>query len=86
MCKTTRDYQNTHLTETGTAGDLQDDRIDSEFSFYACSTGACPAGPGETIVEDCACLESFPEAMVMMQAMRLGARDLLCTTDTPVPF
>lgn len=86
MCKTTRSYQNTHLTETGTAGDLQETRIDTEFAFHACSTGSCPAGPGETIVKDCACVDEFPEAMVMMQAVRLGARDLICTTDTPVPF
>lgn len=86
MCKVTRDYQNTHLTETGNAGDLQADRIDTEFTFHACSTGSCPVGPGETIVQDCACLDAFPEAMVMMQATRLGARDLICTTGAPVPY
>lgn len=86
MCKTTRSYQNTHLTADGNAGDLQTDRIDTEFAFHACSSGVCPAGPGESVVTDCACLNAFPEAMVMMQAVRLGARDLICTTDTPVPF
>ncbi|MEL6277286.1 MAG: hypothetical protein AAFY22_09390 [Pseudomonadota bacterium] len=86
MCKVTRAYQNTHLTATGTAGDLQDNRIDTEFTFHACSAGVCPAGPGETVVEDCGCLDNFPEAMVMMQAIRLGSRDLICTTDTPVPY
>ncbi len=86
MCKVSRAYQNTHLTETGVAGDLQDNPVDTEFTFHACPTGACPIGPGETIVQDCACLNSFPEAMVMMQATRLGARDLICTTDTPVPY
>jgi len=86
MCKTTRSYQNAHVTETGTAGDLQENRIDTEFAFHACSAGVCPVGPGETVVQDCGCLNSFPEAMVMMQATRLGARDMICTTDTPVPF
>lgn len=86
MCKTTRAYQNTHLTETTTAGSYQADPIDAEFAFHACPTGNCPVGPGETIVKDCSCINEFPEAMVMMQATRLAARDLICTTDTPVPF
>ncbi len=81
-----RSFLNTQLTATGVAGDLQDNPVDTEFTFYACPTGACPVGPGEAIVQDCACLNSFPEAMVMMQATRLGARDLICTTDTPVPY
>jgi hypothetical protein len=86
MCKTTRDYQNTHLTERATAGTLQANPVDTEFQFHACSTGSCPVGPGERVVTDCSCIDSFPEAMVMMQATRLAVRDLICTTDTPVPF
>jgi hypothetical protein len=86
MCKTTRDYQNTHLTERATAGSYQSNPVDKEFQFHACSTGSCPVGPGERVVTDCSCIDSFPEAMVMMQATRLAARDLICTTDTPVPF
>ncbi|MEM6415485.1 MAG: hypothetical protein AAF720_12605 [Pseudomonadota bacterium] len=86
VCKTTRAYQNRHVTLTGTAGDLQTDRTDVEFAFHACSAGVCPAGPGETVVTPCGCVDSFPEAMVMMQAVRLGARDLICTTGTPQPF
>ncbi len=86
VCKTTRAYQNSHVTTTGTAGDLQTDRNDLEFAFHACSAGVCPTGPGETVVTPCGCVDSFPEAMVMMQAVRLGARDLICTTGTPQPF
>ena len=50
-------------------------------SFYhACgSDNACPTGPGEEIVSACGCLDDFPEAVVMMQTVRLGGADLVCT-------
>ena len=37
------------------------------------------AGPGEEIVSACGCLDDFPEAVVMMQTVRLGGADLVCT-------
>ena len=86
VCKTTRSYQNSHVTTSGTAGDHQVDRNDLEFAFHACSAGVCPAGPGETVVTPCGCVDTLQDALVMMQAVRLGARDLICTTGTPQPF
>ena len=36
-------------------------------------------GPGEELVSPCGCLDDFPEAVVMMQTVRLGGADLVCT-------
>jgi len=50
-------------------------------TFYHACTGdnVCPAGPGEEIVSTCGCLDDFPEAVVMMQTVRLAGADLACT-------
>ena len=42
----------------------------------------CPLGPGEEIVSACGCLDDFPEAVVMMQTVRLAGADLACTAET----
>jgi hypothetical protein len=39
----------------------------------------CPLGSGEELVTDCGCLDDFPEAVVMMQTLRLSGADLVCT-------
>ncbi|WP_404337816.1 hypothetical protein AB2M62_03380 [Sphingomonas sp. MMS12-HWE2-04] len=50
-------------------------------SFYhSCTAGnVCPLGPGEELVSPCGCLDDFPEAVVMMQTVRLAGADLICT-------
>ena len=42
-----------------------------------------PAGPGEEIVSACGCLDDFPEAVVMMQTVRLAGADMTCTSVVP---
>jgi hypothetical protein len=54
--------------------------------YHACTVNnaggnACPLGPGEEIVSDCGCLDDFPEAVVMMQTVRLGGADMICTSE-----
>ncbi|MDT7535434.1 hypothetical protein OVY48_18685 [Sphingobium sp. SA2] len=39
----------------------------------------CPAGDGEELVSACGCLDDFPEAVAMMQTVRLAGADLVCT-------
>jgi hypothetical protein len=48
--------------------------------FHACtSDNQCPMGPGEELVSACGCLDDFPEAVVMMQTVRLAGSDMVCT-------
>ena len=52
--------------------------------YHVCdASNVCPAGPGEQIVSACGCLDDFPEAVVMMQSVRLAGADMVCTSAVP---
>lgn len=81
-CKVSRVETEAQVSNTGVTGDLQTNPSAGIATAYkACSTTAvCPVDPGESIVTDCQCIDDFPEAFVMMQAVRLAGQDTVCTT------
>lgn len=81
LCKTRAPGVNTAAAPDGVVGSRQTDPAGWQTFYHACTTAkVCPAGPGEEIVSPCGCLDDFPEAAVMMQTMRLGGADLVCTS------
>ena len=55
-----------------------------ESVYHECSAEAvCPLGEGETLVQDCQCLNNFAEATAIMQSIRMAGRDMICTSGTP---
>lgn len=81
LCKTRAPVANTAAAPAGVVGSRQTDPVGWQTFYHACtSANACPAGPGEEIVTGCGCLDDFPEAAVMMQTVRLGGADLVCTS------
>ncbi len=80
ICKTRAPKANTDAAPAGVVGDKQNAPTGYDTFYHACSAdNACPAGPGEEIVSACGCLDDFPEAVVMMQTVRLAGADLVCT-------
>ncbi|BAV63215.1 hypothetical protein KFK14_07400 [Sphingobium phenoxybenzoativorans] len=84
VCKTRAPTRNTAAALDGVVGAKQNAPTGWDTFYHACKTGSaggdiCPAGPGEEIVSACGCLDDFPEAVVMMQTVRLGGADLVCT-------
>ncbi|TAJ74229.1 MAG: hypothetical protein EPO45_17695 [Sphingobium sp.] len=84
VCKTRAPKANDGVALDGVVGSKQNAPTGWDTFYHACKTGSaggdiCPAGPGEEIVSACGCLDDFPEAVVMMQTVRLGAADLVCT-------
>ena len=80
VCKTRSAKANTDAAPAGVVGAQQTSPTGFDTFYHACSPGnVCPAGPGETIVTPCGCLDTFPEAVVMMQTVRLAGADLACT-------
>lgn len=83
LCKTRAPTVNTAAAPAGVVGARQTDPAGWQTFYHACTTAnVCPAGPGEQIVSPCGCLDDFPEAAVMMQTVRLGGADLVCTSAT----
>lgn len=84
VCKTRGPHVNDAAAPAGVVGSKQNDPTAFDTFYHACGPdNACPAGPGEQIVAACGCLDDFPEAVVMMQTVRLAGADLVCTARTP---
>jgi hypothetical protein len=80
VCKTRARAANTGAAPGGIVAARQNDPSGWDTFYHACDAqNRCPAGAGEEIVTACDCLDAFPEAVVMMQTVRLGGADLVCT-------
>lgn len=81
VCKTRAPSVNNEAAPAGVMATQQNDPASFDTFYHACtSDNVCPAGPGEEIVSACGCLDDFPEAVVMMQTVRLAGADLICTS------
>lgn len=80
ICKTRAPRVNSAAAPQGVVGSQQNDPASFDSFYHSCGTdNVCPLGPGEQIVSACGCLDDFPEAVVMMQTVRLAGADLVCT-------
>lgn len=84
ICKTRARKANADAAPAGVVGTRQNDPQGYDIFYHSCKVdgsgdNVCPAGPGEEIVAACGCLDDFPEAVVMMQTVRLAGADLVCT-------
>ncbi|HKX80208.1 MAG TPA: hypothetical protein VJM34_16975 [Novosphingobium sp.] len=84
ICKTRAPKANSDVAPDGVVGSKQNDPAGWDTFYHACTAdNQCPAGLGEEIVSACGCLDDFPEAVVMMQSMRLAGADMVCTQSVP---
>jgi hypothetical protein len=84
ICKTRAPKVNTAAAPAGVVASQQNDPIGWDTFYHVCdASNACPTGPGEEVVSACGCLDDFPEAVVMMQSVRLAGADMTCTSATP---
>ncbi|WP_066602870.1 hypothetical protein [Sphingobium cupriresistens] len=80
ICKTRAPKANSGVAPDGAVAQRQNDPTGWDSFYHICSTDSvCPLGEGEEIVSGCGCIDDFPEAVVMMQTVRLAGSDLACT-------
>lgn len=82
-CKTKKAVRSTDTTIADNRVRYQTDPTSYEFYYKACANGVCPVEPGESIVKDCRCVNDFAEASVVMQTLRMGNQDIICSSGTP---
>lgn len=84
ICKTRAPKSNTAAAPDGVVASRQNVPTGYDTFYHTCdAANVCPAGPGEEIVSACGCLDDFPEAVVMMQTVRLAGADMTCTSAVP---
>lgn len=84
ICKTRGPRANTAAAPAGVVASQQNTPSGFDTFYHVCdAANACPAGPGEEVVSACSCLDDFPEAVVMMQTVRMSGADMTCTSAAP---
>ncbi|WP_298673934.1 hypothetical protein [uncultured Sphingomonas sp.] len=82
ICKTRAPAANSAVAVNGVVGAKQNVPVGYDTFYHACTAdNHCPLGDGEELVSACGCLDDFPEAVVMMQTVRLGGADMVCTSE-----
>lgn len=78
-CKVQKNTTNTQAGTDANTWDYQNSVASVQVIYN--SFGAdqvCPAEPGETVIQDCACLNEFSSAVSHMQVMGAAANDMIC--------
>jgi len=81
-CKLRKVEDTAQATATSTTADYRNDSSTQVFIYRTCVDGKCPVKPGETIVEDCKCLEEFNLTYGAMESLRQAAVDMICSDGT----
>lgn len=80
-CKTRKAKVDSQANLLGTSSQYQADTQSYDIIYRTCdNNGLCPAESGEEIIKNCQCLNEFNEAASIMQMLRLGGQDAICTT------
>ncbi|WP_342250363.1 hypothetical protein [Sphingomonas sp. OTU376] len=83
VCKTRAPRAERAVAPQGVIAAQQNQPASFDTFYHGCSAdNVCPVGQGEELVSACGCLDDFPEAVVMMQTVRLAGADLVCTAAT----
>ncbi len=76
-------------TEAGINMNVSQTNVTTQtFNFYyrTCTGLSCPTNAGETIVQNCQCIDQFANAASVMQTLRMSGQDLVCSSGTPQPL
>lgn len=86
-CQTRKPKIDSQTTLLGPSSKAQIDTRTFDYFYRVCATGGvCPAAPGEEILKECQCLNEFNEAASIMQMLRLGNQDAVCSDGVPAPI
>ncbi len=85
-CKTKKLIRNTETTLVSNRTQYVTNPEGYEFFYKSCVNGVCPLDEGESVVKDCQCINEFSEASVVMQALRMGGSDFICSSGTKRPL
>ena len=78
-CKVQKNITNTQTGAEANTWEYQNSVASIKVIYKSCGPeGVCPVEPGETIIQDCACLDEFANAASHMQVMEDAANDMIC--------
>ena len=78
-CKIRVPVQNTQVAESGHTGQYLISTDDFNEIDRQCWNDVCIVNAGETLIQDCACINQFSEAASLMQALDEAGSDIICS-------
>jgi len=85
-CKTRKPIMASEATVAGTSAGFQVTPSGYNFYYKQCVDDVCPLDTGEEMMKDCQCINEFAEAALVMQSLRMGGQDLICSSGTSKPL
>ena len=82
VCKVKIESTASEIGQQGPVSSLNVNPAKTAYEYRECVNGTCPydSSRGESVVQNCACLSDFKDALVALQAVRLAGQDLICST------
>lgn len=78
-CKVTVAAQNHQTTTRDSTWEYNRDTSELKTYYKSCVGGTCPVESGETLIQDCQCLNDFAKSASMMQTMGNASKDMICS-------
>lgn len=83
-CKTSMPAVNNQVTQSGATNNFQNSTASTTYLYRACdSNNHCPIGPGETMVMDCSCMNTFLQATSAAATAIQATQDMICSSGSP---
>jgi len=79
MCKVSRPAVNTSVGFNGAANETLVDITSIDTIYNSCSP-TCETLPGDTIIQDCACLDTFSDAVVAISILQQAKIESICSS------
>ena len=79
-CKIAKRNNTARADAAKTSNDYRHDPTNKLIIYKNCVNNTCPVGPGETVITDCQCLNEFNMAAGVMEILKQGAADQVCST------
>jgi len=78
-CKVQKNATNTQAGLEANTWDYQNSIADVQIIYKSCGANLlCPLDTGETLIQDCACLDEFANAVSHMQVLEDAVNDMIC--------
>lgn len=79
-CKVKRPRLDSQVSLTGVPAQNRTDPETFDIYYLSCvDEVTCPSSPGDILVTDCSCLNEFGQASSVLQMMRMGGGDSICS-------
>lgn len=80
QCKVRKVKHANEVTVFGVTAEELDENRNTQVEYRSCVENICEVESDEEILQNCACINGFNDVSVMMQLIRMGGSDMICSS------